>query len=419
MPRWLLPSGVLLALALGVLAFLGLRNLRSRTAPKPRPESRRTLAMVSLDNLSPSPEAAWFAEAMSDELLAELVQLRSVSVVARLPRASADAGESARQFGAELLLQGSARLEENRFRLRLRLLEVVTGQEAWSGDLDRPLDRILEALAWMVSGLGPAAVPATPQPEAYYQYLLGRALLARAAYEDSAGALAKAVELDPNYAAAHALLAQARAHHYRSLRPDPATLDLAAAASDQALRLAPDRPESLLALAVVRGCQGNWNEALDSASQALEKRPNDPWIQVALSWIHTWRRPADPDRVRGHAEEALRLAPELGLAYVQLARGLILASRHTEADAALQRAAALLPDSFLAHLAGVEYYLSLQQYAQARSELDTILALTPESPLARFYLACLQAAEDPTEEAQTACQAAQEEDPSPFCACSR
>jgi adenylate cyclase len=419
MPRWLVPSALVVALALAVLAFLALRTLRSRTAPPPRVEARRTLALVGLENLSSSPEAGWFAEAMSAELLGEIVRLRTVSVVGCLPRGSADAQDGARQLGAELLLRGGARLEEDRFALRLLLVDAVTGQELWSGELDRPLDRILEAPAWMLSGLGPgAAPPATSQPEAYYQYLQGRAMLARGAYENSAAALAKAVELDPGFAAAHALLAQARAHHYRSIRADPATLDLAAAAAELALRLAPGRPEALVALAVVRGCQGSWNEALESASQALEKSPNDPWIQVTLSWIHTWRQPADLERVRGHAEEALRLAPDLGPAYVQLARGLILTARHTEADAALQRAAALLPDSFLPHLAGAEYHLSLRQYAQARNALETTLALTPEAPLPRFYSACLQAAEDPSEETQTACDAAQEEHASPFCGCS-
>ena len=173
-----------------------------------------------------------------------------------------------------------------------------------------------------------------------------------------------------------------------------------------------------MALAVVRECQGNWDAALEAASRALEKHPNDPWTQLTLSSIHTWRRSPDPDRVRGHAEEALRLAPELGPAYVQLARGLILAARHTEADATLQGAAALLPNSSLLRLAGAEYHLGLRQYAQARQELETTLSLTPESPLAGFYLACLEASEDPSEEAQAACEAAQQGESNPFCVCS-
>jgi tetratricopeptide (TPR) repeat protein len=376
--------------------------------------------MVGFENLSPNPEAAWFADAMSDEVLALLVRLPGVSVAARLPRTTPDARDAARQLGAELLLQGSARREEGRFRLRSRLLDVVTGSELWTRDVDQPLSRILEGPGQAVAGLGGEAVkPPTGHAEAYDSYLRGRALLAGAAYGSAALALAKAVELDPNFAPAYALLSQVRSYHYRYIRPDPGALDLAAAAADQALRLAPNLPESLVALAILRACHGNWDEALHHATKALEQRPNDPWTQVALSWVQTWRQPPDPEQVRGHAEEALRLAPELGPAYAQLARGLILAGRHTEADAALQRAAALLPGNFLPRLVRAEYHLSLREYPQARQELDTTLFLTPEAPLPRFYLACLQAAEDPTAELLAACEAAGEDAWNPFCVCSR
>ncbi len=382
LPRWILPAAILAILVLGAAAVWGVRSLRSQPAPPPRVQPRRTVVVYPFEDLDGSPDTAYFAAAMTDEVAARIALLQNLSVLSHLPRATGDPRDAARQLGADLLLEGSAQRDAGRGRVSARLLDTTTGATVWSDSQERPFT------------------------EAYDYYLLGRAHLAAFSLDLSLQMLTKALELDPNNATAYALLGQAHAYHYRYLRWDPARLDEAALAVERALQVAPDLPETQLALAILDACQGRWDDALGAAQKSLQIRPNDPWTHLTLSWIYTHRQPPDPDQIREHAEEALRFAPELGPAYVQLAGGLLLAGRFTEAGAALQRALTLMPDSFLPHLGIAELQLSQAQYPQARQELDTALSLTPEAPLPLFYLACLHAAQGHTEEALTAWEAA-------------
>ncbi len=382
LPRWILPLAVLVILLLGAAAVWGLRSLRSQPAPPPRVQPRRTVVVFPFENAGGSRDTAYFADAMTDETAARIALLQNLSVLSHLPRATRDPRDAARQLGADLLLQGSVQREAGRGRLSVQLLDSTTGATVWSESQERPI------------------------PEAYDYYLRGRAHLAAFSFDLSLQMLTKALELDPNHAAAYALLAQAHAYHYRYLRSDPARLDQAGLAVERALQVAPDLPETQLALAIFGACQGHWDDALGTAQKSLQIRPHDPWTHLTLSWIYAHRQPPDPDQIREHAEEALRFAPELGSAYVQLAGGLLLAGRLSEAGAALQRALTLMPDSFLPHLGIAELYLSQAQYPQVRQELDTALSLTPEAPLPLFYVACFHAAQGHTEEALTAWEAA-------------
>jgi len=382
LPRWILLTAALAILALGAAAVWGLRSLRSQPAPPPRVQPRRTVVVFPFENLDGKPDTTYFADAMTTEVAARIALLQNLSVLSHLPRATRDPRDAARQLGADLLLQGTARRDAGRGRLSVKLLDTTTGDTVWSESQERPFT------------------------EAYDYYLRGRLHLTAFSFDLSLQMLTKALELDPNHAPAYALLAQAHAYHYRYLRSDPARLDQAALAVERALQVASDLPETQLALAILGACQGHWDDALGPARKALAIRPADPWTHLTLSWIYTNRQPPDPDQIREHAEEALRFAPELGPAYVQLAAGLLLAGRFSEAGAALQRALTLMPDSILPHLGIAELHLSQTQYPQAQQELDTALSLTPEAPLPLFYLACLHAAQGHPEEALTAWETA-------------
>ena len=382
LPRWILPLAVLVILLLGAAAVWGLRSLRSQPAAPPRVQPRRTVVVFPFENADGNPDTAYFADAMTTEVAARVALLQNLSVLSHLPRDTRDPRDAARQLGADLLLQGSARREAGRGRLSAKLLDTTTGDTVWSESLDRPLT------------------------EAYDYYLRGRAQLFAFSFDLSLQMLTKSLEMDPNHTAAYALLAQAHAYHYRYVRSDPARLDQAALAAERALQVASDLPETQLALAIVGACQGHWDDGLGPARKALDIRPTDPWTQLTLSWIHANLQPPDPDQIRAHAEEALRFAPELGPAYVQLADGLMLAGRFSEANAALQRALTLMPDNVLPHLGIAKLYLSQTQYPQAQQELDTVLSLTPEAPLPLFYLACLNAVQGQTEQALIAWEAA-------------
>ncbi len=419
LPGWVIPAGSLLVVLLAAVAYFSFRTLRLRTADvRPRLPERRTILVMPFASHR-DPEGEYLARGFTDDLLLHLSALGYLSPVPR-PASRREARDAARELGADLVLEASLDRAGERLRLAARLTDVATGAELIAPDLERPLQEaaaIPAALAAAIAGvLGIPAVrtaglgPVSGSAQAYDYYLQGRRYLwdsHRAdAYELSGQALARAVQADPGYALAYAALAQVEAQSYWNIRAEAARLDQAEAAASRALELAPDLPEAWLALAQVRACRGDWNQAAAYAGRALEQRSSDAWIHATLSWIYTWRQPPDPDAVRRHAEEAVRLAPDLGPAHVQLARGLAMAGRHGEAGAALERALEWMPNSFLPHLGLAELYLATSRYGPAREELEIAVSLVPDAPLPCFYLACLNAAEGRTEDALEAWEAA-------------
>lgn len=420
MPLWMAAAAAAVVLALAALAWHGVKLLRARSEPPPRTIARRTVVVLPLENAGGSPETEYFSRGLTADLAARLAALRYLSVMPPPARSERDPRDAARALGADLVLQGSAARYDNRFRLRTRLVEAAGGAELAAASFDEPLSKVFDAQAQTVAEIARAmGIPAVPvsgsappgrNVQAYDSYLQGRRYLwdsHRAdVYELSLKALTKAVQIDPGYALAYAAIAQVHARWYLDIRVEPDRLGWAEAAATRALELAPGLAPAILAFALVRASQADWEEGLEHARKALELGPGDPWTHVALAWMFERRQPPDPESVRQHAEEAIRLAPDLGPAYVELAAALALNGRHSEAEAALHRSLEVMPNSFLPHLGLAQLYLAMSSFASAREKLDTARALVPDAPLPSFYLACLEAAEGRTEEALAAWESA-------------
>ena len=189
------------------------------------PPGGRSLAVLPLANISPDPRDEYFADGLTEELIAVLSQVRDLSVVARtsvVPYKSAP--KSISQVGGELgvdtILEGSVRKAGNRIRISLQLVDVPTQRHIWASTYNREIDdvfavqtdiaeRTAEALRLefaKTDAPGSKRRPA-PDPRAYDFYLKGLVAAIESfgsGIDEAVRCFDQATRLDPAFAEAFA-----------------------------------------------------------------------------------------------------------------------------------------------------------------------------------------------------------------------
>jgi len=232
----------------------------------------KSIAVLPFENRSEDKANAYFADGIQDEILTRLSNIADLRVISRTSSRQyqskpANLREIARQLGVANILEGSVQKVADQVRVNVQLINAQTDSHLWADTYDRKLTdifgveseiakRIAESLQATLTGSEEQAlaVKSTNNPEAYDAYLRGLVFEARSTYSNDALRRAResyqrAVELDPDFALAWARLSQADASLY-FVRADQtvARRDAAKRALENAQELAPDSPETLLAL---------------------------------------------------------------------------------------------------------------------------------------------------------------------------
>jgi serine/threonine protein kinase/Tfp pilus assembly protein PilF len=230
----------------------------------------KSVAVLPFENLSRDSDNAYFAEGIHEEILTRLAGIAGLKVISRTSTQQYQSKpknlrEIAKQLGVENILEGSVQKAADQVRVNVQLIKARTDSHLWADTYDRKLNnifgveseiakRIAESLQAKLSGGEEQALAVKPtnNPEAYDAYLRGLACAARAASDDrlkAAEFYERAVELDPNFALAWARLSRAHGLIFFNLvEPSAARRDAAKRALENAQKLAPNSPETLLAL---------------------------------------------------------------------------------------------------------------------------------------------------------------------------
>ncbi len=302
--RWLLPvaAGVLAALALAAWWAL----------PRTGPQRIESLAVLPLDNLSGDSAQEYFSDGMTDALITELGKIASLRVISRSavmkykgPRQSL--AQIARDLKVGALVEGAVLRSGDRIRITARLIHAASDRQLWSESYERDLRDVLALqgeVARAVASQIRARLTSSEQarlattrpvnPQAYELYLRGRFLASRLGKDDTLAAiqtLERAVALDPNFAAAYAVLASAYADRTWFHAPEE-TRELepkALALVERALSLDPDLPEAYVTRARLMWAPSNqWSadRAVPDLRRALELNPNSDEALGLLGSIH-------------------------------------------------------------------------------------------------------------------------------------
>ena len=343
-----------------------------------RPPATNGVAVLPFENLSPDPDNAYFADGIQEEILTRLASIAGLKVISRTstqqyqskPR---NLREIAKQLGVVHILEGSVQKVADQVRVSIQLINAQTDAHLWAESYDRNLTdilgieseiakRIAESLQTKLTGREEQALAVKPtnNPEAYDAYLRGLAIQTRIAtfspdpLRKAIGFFERAIQLDPNFAPAWARLSRAHAAFYFALDdPTAARRDAAKGALENAQKLQPNSPETLLALGYYQyWVLRDYGVAKKTFGLVSKTLPGSSEVPIALALI---------TRREGNWNESV--------AYVE--RGLALDPHN----------ARLLSETALT-------YAMLRQFPTALKLYDRALDLLPNDPACKKPLSC-------------------------------
>ncbi len=207
---------------LGTALIANLAGMRDHIFARKQPDLIRSIAVLPLANLSGDPTQDYFADGMTDELITALAKDRSLRVVSRTSAmrykgASRPLPEIARELGVDGIVEGSVVRSPTRVHMTLQLIRASNDAHVWAESYDRELNGAFSLTEEMAHAIFQQvkSVPAPPlppryiNPEAHDAFLRGRYQWFLIRNLDSAKYFRKAIEIQPDYAAAWSGLAVA------------------------------------------------------------------------------------------------------------------------------------------------------------------------------------------------------------------
>ncbi|HEY4640875.1 MAG TPA: protein kinase [Thermoanaerobaculia bacterium] len=262
----------------------------------------RSMAVLPLDNLANNTHDEFLSVSLADALVTKLqevptLQVRPTSAVLDYRGKKIDAKAAAKALQVDGILAGSFIAAGDIVRVNLQLTDARTGYNVWTDSaqgkrqnllqlIDDVSDRTARGLGQKLSVKASAPTsqsqqPRSSNPQAYEEYLKSRALVGSFFPEDHKNQieyLKKAIDLDPNFAAAYADLASALSlGQARGLASDDQTLQRAQWYARQAVRLDPNLASGHLALSrVFVRDPDRYRESVRENLAALRVNANDP-----------------------------------------------------------------------------------------------------------------------------------------------
>ncbi|MBZ9840876.1 winged helix-turn-helix domain-containing tetratricopeptide repeat protein [Mesorhizobium sp. CA5] len=326
---------------------------------------RPSIAILPFDNMSGDPEQDYFSDGITEDIIAELGKYKEFLVIARNSsfqfRGKAhDPAEVASKLGVQYVVEGSVRKIGNRVRIAVQLTDASSMAHIWGEHYDRELDDIFaiqDEIARMIAArLARQARTAissrargrpTNNMSAYEFYL--RALQLAAVYDTVLEAepfLRQAAKLDPQFAAAHAMLSFVESIKYYWDYNNPGHLHSGLAIARTALDLDPDEAYGHLATGFAHLYLRQFKQAEFSLDRAVALNPNDPFILSirAIFLNHTGR----PEEGLDEIAEAQRRDP-YAVGWYDDFRGVLLttAGRYREAVVCYAKMATVTPWSLI------------------------------------------------------------------------
>ena len=269
---------------------------RDELKGKTRPPVNR-LVVLPFVNLSPDPENEYFSDGITEELLNSLTKVEGLQVTSRTSAFAFkgkldDIREIASKLNVDKILEGSVRKAANRVRITAQLINAVDGYHIWSENYDRDLtdifhvqdeistiiaNRLRENLS-LASKNEHIVKPSAKNVNAYTLYLKGLHYWHKLTPADTYKAIecfGQAIELEPGYAQAYAMMAIAYSNLGATgqLKPDKA-FGFANQYSDQALKIDSTIAESHIAKArVYLFYENKWEAAYNALQKAMQLNP--------------------------------------------------------------------------------------------------------------------------------------------------
>jgi TolB-like protein len=267
------------------------------------PSDKPPIVVMPFLNLSGDPTQDYFSDGITEDIITELsrwrlLAVRSRSASFRYRGVAVDMKQVARELNVRFLVAGSVRRMGERMRINVQLVDAETGNDIWVEKFDRRsdeifavLDRVVQTLVSTLVGRVQVSVNErsrrkAPASLAAYECVLKCNALS---WDDPAGAaearrlVEKAIELDPDYGMAHALLS---ALSYSRWTDGPlssdAALEKAYVLAMRAVELDPSESTCQTLLGAVYMQRRSFDVAVQYSRRAVELNPNNQWNAADL-----------------------------------------------------------------------------------------------------------------------------------------
>jgi adenylate cyclase len=393
-----------------LVGHAGAEDAEPATSPR-----ERSVCVLPFMNMSGEAEQEYFSDGITEDITTDLSKVSALAVTARntaftFKGQAVDVGRLVRKLGVSHVLEGSVRKVGGRVRITAQLIDGRTGDHLWAERYDRELTDIFaiqdEISKAIVAALKIRLLPeekkaieqrGTTNASAYNLYLMARQYWISGDFGDRRREervirlCQRAIDVDPDYPQAWALMALAQANLFYAYSGEEG-LDDGLVAAERALALDPTIGEAHLPKA--------WHLALRNLHEEAETE-----IETALRLNpECWEANKEAARIlyrRGKLDEAIRLLEKA----VELADsdfhslGMLTASYLAKGDLPKVRECARKltghveevlardPDNGAALAFGALSFAALDQLDRAREWIDRAVLLDPDNLYMRYNLA--------------------------------
>ena len=371
--RLILSAGIAAALLLGLLLAFNVASLRDRVSGHAAAPHIESLAVLPLENFSQDPSQDYFADGMTEVLIADLSQIGKLRVISRtsvmrFKQAKKPLPEIARELNVDAVVEGSVLSSGGRVRITAQLIYAPTDRHLWAKSYERSLSDVLLLQSEVARAIADEIrITLTPQeelqlggarrvnPEANDAYLRGKYYWGKRTPDDLKKAFEyfkQALGKDPRYAPAYLGIAE-----YYSVLPF-----YTGSAPDEVF------PKAKQAV----------SKALELDDTLAEAHGADAYTKAYYDW--------DWAGAEEEFKRSLALDPNNATVHHRYSRFLASLGRIDEALAEIKRARELDPLSLVAKAnVGVVYYFG-RRYDQAIDELKRLLETQPDFSVAHWGL---------------------------------
>ena len=373
-----------------------------------------SIAVLPFVDMSPDRDQQYFCEGLADELINALASLPNLHVASRtssfrFKSSKLDIREVGKRLNVNTVLEGSVRKAGNSFRITAQLISADDGYQLWSGKYDRNLEDIfavqediaqstVRALKVVLSSDDQRALQRlrTTAIEAYDSYLRGRQLfyqMRRRSLESARKMYLRAIEIDDQFGAAYAGIADCSSFLYMDWGGLESDLVDADRASSKAIEIEPGLSQGHASKGIVFALRGQFAEAEREFEIALDLNPK--LYEALYYYARACFSQGKLDRAAGLLEQATAVQPEsidalsmLGGIYRRQKREQLQKETSRRCLDAVQNHLEFYPDDIRPLLLGATALIDLGETKRGLEWTRRALELDSQDPNVLYNAAC-------------------------------
>jgi TolB-like protein/Flp pilus assembly protein TadD len=353
---------VYVVLGLGLMAIIGYTGFKGWFKDSNGRTKINSIAILPLQNLSGDPGQDYFADGITEELIADLGQVSALRVISRTSAMTYKSTkktlpEIAHELGVDAIVEGSVLREHNQVRITAQLIDARTDDHIWAHNYVRDLTSVLALQGEVAQAIADEiSIRVTPQEQARLTrgrpvnsevqdlYLQGKHLLNEGDPQKAIDYFQEAIDKDPTYASAHAALAESYGRTGEAgWLPYTEAFPRQKIEAAKAIELDDALPEGHAELAnAVMDLSWDWTTSGKEFRRALELNPNSASVHATYAF-YLERVGRLPDSI-AEAKRVLQLDPVSSRSSITAGILYYFAHQYDQALAQLQRASTLEPN---------------------------------------------------------------------------